>query len=655
MRDSFPRRRRSTAGYRLEAVVALVLIAAGASSIRPSAQSESPTEFGVSISRNIMVPMRDGVRLATDVYMPARAGQPLSGKWPTIVQRIAYGKDGAGTRTAEAMAKRGYVVVFQDIRGRFESEGSFYPYVNEGPDGYDLVGWIVQQPWSDGRVAAFGGSYTAGTAHALAISNPKGLAALFISMGTSNYHEDGAWQGGASELVHNLGWAAAHARAHREARDNPRVRGVLEGVFRNYVDWLRAPAASHLIPLSVVPEFAAFYRDWLERADYDEYWKRNGHNTEEHFESFPQIPVYYYGGWYDRFLRGTLKNYVGLSRSPRRFARLIVGPWTHGGGGEDAFAQEVDFGPEGDRVNTMALQVRWFDHWLKGKDTGITKELPVKIFVMGGGDGRRTPEGRLRHGGRWRSESQWPPATVRYTDYFLQPDGGLRPAKPPTAPPSGYGFDPASPVPTIGGNMTHGRSVAPMGPIDQRCRREYPLCTNELPLAARGDVLVFQTDPLAEPVEVTGPITVRLWASSSAVDTDFTAKLVDVYPPSEDYPEGFAMNLADGIIRARYRVSRERAELLSPGRLYEFEIDLWATSNLFARGHRIRLDISSSNFPRFDVNPNTGERINFHTHRVSVVNRVYHDPEHPSRVILPVVPAPVSSEGQGRYREGDPK
>ncbi len=649
-------RRRLAAALAIMSTVAIVAAQRSVSAPAPeivaaqrSVSAPAP-EIGVVVSRNVMVPMRDGVRLMTDVYMPAaKNGQPAPGRWPALLQRHGYGKD-AGQRGAEAMAKRGYVVVFQDVRGRFESEGKFYPYINEGPDGYDTVQWIVSQPWSDGQVGVFGGSYTAGTAHALAIANPKGLKALFISVATSNYHEDGAWQGGATELLHNLGWAVGHARAHREARNNPQVTGVLERVFDNYLQWLRAPAKSHLIPLAVVPEFAAFYKDWLERADYDEYWKNSGYNVEEHFDTFPEVPVFYYGGWYDRFLRGTMANYVGLSKVPARKVHLLMGPWTHGGGATEAFPDQVDFGRDGARVNTSDAQLRWFDQWLKSKDTGVLKEPPVRIFVMGGGDGHRTPEGRLYHGGRWRFESQWPPANVRPTVYYLQAGGGLTVSPPAAGAPSDYSFDPADPVPTIGGNMTHGRNVVPMGAVDQRCRKEYPHCRDELPLAARGDILVFQTEPLQQPVEVTGPITVRLWASSSAVDTDFTAKLIDVYPPSRDFPEGFAMNLADGIIRARYRNSREKAEPLEPGKMYEFEIDLWATSNLFGKGHRIRVDVSSSNFPRFDVNPNTGEKINFHTHRVVAHNKVFHDPEHPSRISLPIVATPTPTDGSGRQR-----
>jgi putative CocE/NonD family hydrolase len=263
----------------------------------------------------------------------------------------------------------------------------------------------------------------------------------------------------------------------------------------------------------------------------------------------------------------------------------------------------------------------------------------VRIFVMGGGDGRKTYDGRLNHGGAWRDEAEWPLARTQYTAYYLHADGTLGPT-PPAAddPPSGYSFDPRDPVPTIGGNISVGFELLPNGGYDQRGAPMFYGCTDTLPLAARPDVLVFQTPPLEQNVEVTGPLAVKLWASSSAVDTDFTAKLIDVYPPNPDYPDGYALNLSDSIIRARYRKDRTRPEFLTPGDVAEFEIVLYPTSNLFARGHRIRLDISSSNFPRFDVNPNTGEPLGQHR-RVEVAQQtIYHDATHPSHIVLPVIP-----------------
>lgn len=280
--------------------------------------------------------------------------------------------------------------------------------------------------------------------------------------------------------------------------------------------------------------------------------------------------------------------------------------------------------------------MRFFDQFVMGKDTGLLNEPPVKIFVMGGGDGRKNRAGRMNAGGRWRFEKAYPLPQTKFTDYYLQPEGGLSPKLLPVgAPPSKYVFDPNDPAPQIGGNYTFPFG---MGPQDQVCKSDILECKDCLPLSARTDVLVFATTPLEKDLEIIGPLVVKLWASSSAVDTDFTAKLIDKYPPNEDYPRGYAMILQDSILRARYRESFERQILMTPGQIYEFTIDLWATANLFKAGHRIRLDISSSNFPTYDVNPNTGEKIGYHTKTVIAENTIYNDREHPSHIILPIMP-----------------
>jgi putative CocE/NonD family hydrolase len=283
-------------------------------------------------------------------------------------------------------------------------------------------------------------------------------------------------------------------------------------------------------------------------------------------------------------------------------------------------------------------RLRWFDRWLKGIDNGVDRERPVRIFIMGGGGSRKDRNGRLSHGGVWRDAEDWPLPGTRYTNYYLHADGSLGPEPPGASEPSRYTFDPRDPVPTVGGGISAANEVMQAGAYDQRGGRRFYGCRDTLPLSARSDVLVFQTPELTEDVEVTGPLVVKLWASTSAQDTDFTAKLIDVHPPSADYPDGFAQNLSDSILRGRYRNSRERAELMEPGRVYELEIVLYPTSNLFCRGHRIRLDISSSNFPRFDLNPNTGGPLGRDRRVVVAENAVYHDPERPSRVVLPVIP-----------------
>ena len=298
----------------------------------------------------------------------------------------------------------------------------------------------------------------------------------------------------------------------------------------------------------------------------------------------------------------------------------------------------------------LALQSKWFDQTLKGKNTGILDEPPVKIFVMGGGNGRMNAAGRMNHGGRWRFENEWPLARTQHTKYFLHGDGLLRAAQQVRAePPSSYFYDPENPVPTIGGTSYFVRGsgmeedlaatfFVPYGAYDQREKPEFLGCHTSMPLSSRQDVLVFQTSPLADDQEVTGPVIVKLWASSSAVDTDFTAKLIDVCPPNKDYPNGYAMDLTDSIVRARYRYGFEQIELMTPGEIYGFTIELPPTSNLFKAGHRIRLDISSSNYPTYDRNPNNGEPYMSDSKSVVAHNFIYHDVLHRSHVVLPIIP-----------------
>ena len=401
------------------------------------------------------------------------------------------------------------------------------------------------------------------------------------------------------------------------------------------------------------------FLDAYTHGEYDDFWKHRQINWAEHYDEYADVPTYYETGWYDSWPRAVTDNYVALSGMKKEPLKLIVGSWVHGGW-SDTHSGDVDFGPDAS-IDYYALALRWFDRWLKGVDNDIEREPPVRIFVMGGGDSRRNEDGRLNHGGRWREESEWPLARTRYTPFYLHHDGGLSAERPgQDDPPRSYDFDPKDPVPSISANVSgfyelslpegaspegdslwdHFRTVLANGASHQKeephlfgCKPPY------LPLSTRPDVLVFQTPPLDESVETTGPIVVRLWASSSAVDTDFTAKLIDVHPPNEDYPQGYDMNLTDSIIRARYRNGWDRGELMTPGEVYEFEFTLYPISNLFAAGHRIRVDISSSAFPHFDVNPNTGEPMGRHTHTVVARNTVSVDRARPSHIVLPVIPA----------------
>jgi len=372
----------------------------------------------------------------------------------------------------------------------------------------------------------------------------------------------------------------------------------------------------------------------------NEFWAQN--NIIDHADRYQDIPVYLVSGWYDSWGSNTTANYRVLSKQLKSPVYLIMGPWIHNA--QSSFQHgQVSFGKEAAIADPLAWRLQWYDHFLKGKDNSIGKaapfKTPVRIFVMGTGDGHKTESGRLFHGGYWRDEHEWPLERTKYTSWYLQPGGQLA-----TQTPSAdggqtqYEFDPRNPVPTIGGNTSSGNDIMLSGAWDQRGGKHVWNWPHPLPLSARNDVVVFESEPLTEDLEVTGELAVELWVSSSAVDTDFTAKLIDVYPPSDDFPGGFDLNIGDGIVRARFRESLTEEKLLTPGEVVKVTIRLYPTSNVFKKGHRIRVDISSSNFPRFDVNPNTGEPLNEHRRMQTATNVIYHSQQYPSRIILPVIP-----------------
>ena len=625
--------------------------------MRDATTGPTPADFDVIVERDIMVRMRDGVRLATDIYRPARASAAVQAKFPAILERTPYGKGQASrsevdrgetdarprAEVAEWFVRRGYVVVYQDCRGRYGSEGYFVKYLSDGEDGFDTIEWIAQQPWCDGRVATMGLSYAAHTQVSAACLAPQALAAIVVDCGGfSNAFRSGIRNGGAFEMK-QVTWAFNQACESPQAQADPVVRAAL--AQENLIDWFKAmPWKRGHTPMRHVPEYEDYlYEQWT-HGQFDDYWKSLGIYAQGWHERFADVPQVHMSSWYDAYVPTALENYLGLRKSKRGPVRLIVGPWTHGDRSK-SFSGDVDFGAHATIDGNIALnwrefRLRWFDHWLKGVANGVDREPAVRLFLMGGGSERRDAAGRMDHGGRWIVADDWPLKETRFVPYYLHGDGRLALERPALgAAPMAYDYDPANPVPTIGGPLTSGRPVFEGGAYDQREDAQFFGCTRPgLPLSARQDVLVFETEPLVEDVAVIGPLTVNLHIASSAADTDFTAKLIDVHPPNADYPRGYAMNLADGILRCRYRDSWEKPALMTRGAIYEIRIEPYATCNLFKAGHRIRLDISSSNFPRYDVNTNTGEPEGLARRKCIALNTVYVDGARASHIVLPIVP-----------------
>ena len=588
------------------------------------------------VERDLMAPARDGVPLATDIYRPDGAGP-----FPVLLERTPYDKaaPSRSERTAAVntpcsreevaayFVEHGYAVAYQDCRGRYRSGGQFTKYLSEAADGCDALEWLLRQPWCNGQVGTFGLSYAAHTQAALGCLNPTGLAAQFLDCGGfSNAYRSGIRHGGAFDLKQAT-WAYRNALA--DARD-PAVKAALEA--QDIVAWFRRmPWRKGDSPVSAAPEYEDYLFEQWSHGIFDDYWKQPGIYAEGFYDRYADVPIVHLSGWYDPYARTAVENFLGLSRAKRSRQQLILGPWTHGDRSL-SHAGEVEFGPaaavEGNLAEDFfALRRRWFDRWIKGQRNGVDDEPVVRVFVMGGGPGRCNRDGRLEHGGRWRDASAWPVPETRWTSLYLCQDRSLAATLPTvTTAALDFAFDPHKPAPTLGGAISSGEPVMRAGAYDHTAMGERP------------DVLVLTMPPLEQDLEIVGPITVRLWIASDAPDTDFTAKLLDVHPPSADYPNGFAMNLTEGLLRVRYRDSWERPTLMTPGGVYPIEIALFPVANRFCRGHRLRLDISSSNFPHFDVNPNSGEPEGSWQHPRIANNRVFVDADRPSHIVLPVIP-----------------
>ena len=564
------------------------------------------------MEQNVAAKMRDGVTLRANIYRPKAEGQ-----FPVLLQRTPYNK-GGNTDIGLSGAARGYVVIVQDVRGRYASDGEFYTFKNESDDGYDTIEWAAALPYSNGKVGMFGGSYVGATQMLAAIAHPPHLAGICPVITASNYHENWTYQGGAFEQWFNQSWTSGLAQdtLGRTVASNTnamigRWKLPLSGypLFNfNTPDASGAPYATNSL--------APYYLDWLAHPSYDEYWKKL--SIDEHYGDIT-VPALTVAAWYDIFQGGSLRNYLGLkahggSAAARQGQHLLVVIGGHAGDGQKI--GDIDFGPAAGQAETEeAYTLEWYDYLFKGIQNKFSGK-PVKIFVMGTNE--------------WREEDDWPLARAQSTKYFLHStgkanslrgNGSLSVVAPRAEPFDHYVYDPSSPVATMGGPLCCDGTHLPPGPKDQRS------------VEAREDVLVYSTLAMAQDTEVTGPISLEIYGTSSAVDTDFTAKLVDVAP------DGFAQNLTEGIVRARYRDSQVKPALMNPGQLYKFTIDLWSTSNVFRKGHVLRLEVSSSNFPRFDRNLNTGEDVASGQRYVSATNAIYHDAEHPSALILPMVGA----------------
>jgi uncharacterized protein len=533
----------------------------------------------------VAVSMRDGVQLSTNIFRPDSVGA-----FPVLLLRTPYGKNDKGRQGEYFFAQRGYVVVIQDVRGRYESEGIFDAFQNEANDGFDTQEWIGQQPWCNGNLGSFGSSYEGFTQWLPAQMGSRYLKTMFTSKTFSNFYRE-VYKGGAFRILRFCPWAYDMTRQMHTPPSF--IRSIEDSLYR-------------LIPLAAFDGALQwkipFLKDWMSHPRFDGYWQRSA------VQDYCRInaSIYHIGGWFDSFLQGTLDNFIKMSGDcipddVRSRQRLVMGPWLHGTEGRST--GDVDFGADA-AIETRKLELRWFDSQLKGIDNGVLKEPRVKIFVMGIN--------------RWRDENEWPLARTEYKRYYLHSNGNANTlsgdGRLDTIPGAGeptdtFIYDPSNPVLTAGN----------LQPVDQRHAE------------ARNDVLVFSTPVLTKDLEVTGPLSVTLYASSTAVNTDFTAKLVDVYP------DGRAIGIREGIIRTGFREPQSIQGEIEPGKVYAFNIDLWSTSNVFKKGHRLRVEISSSDFPMFDRNFNVEGVPAFSDRMIKATQTIYHDKIYPSCITLPVI------------------
>jgi putative CocE/NonD family hydrolase len=567
-----------------------------------SRDEASEPKYDVKMEFGVRVPMRDNLRLAATIFRP-----DAKGRFPVILTRTPYSSFPStkeGLDKINYFVKRGYVYVSVDCRGKNDSEGEyFYPLVNEAKDGYDTIKWAGNQPWSNGMVGTQGGSYTGWNQWFPAILRPPHLKTMVSFATPPDPWYMLPYRNGTLNLYFAC-WV-------------PVVEGRKNRLLVEYEDISEVLMHRPLITLDEAFGWKSrFWKDYITHSTYDDYWKEQSYQDKFHEI---EVPVLHVTGWYDDNGNiGNHWNFIGMkkhgrTKTAREGQKLVVGPWTHAIN-KSTRIRDFDFGKDA-VIDMQKLLLRWYDHWLKGLDTGIMDEPPVSIFVMGEN--------------KWRQEDEWPLARAEYVNFYLHSggranslhgDGALSDTPPGEEPPDRFTFDPDDPVPMIVYDPSSPiGAVDPGGPDDQR------------PAERRDDVLVFSTDVLEKEVEVTGPVKSTLYAASDARDTDFTMKLVDVFP------NGYAMKLVDGVIRARFRDSYEKPTLIEPGKICKYDINLWYTSNLFRKGHRIRVEVSSSQFPMSDPNPNTGNPIGMDMEVKIAHQKIYHNKEYPSHIILPII------------------
>jgi putative CocE/NonD family hydrolase len=543
---------------------------------------------------DVRIRMRDGVHLSANVFRPS-----VDERLPALLVRTPYGKGEDLSATYRTFVEHGYAVVVQDVRGRHESEGRFDPFRQEGPDGYDTLNWIAEQPWSNGKVGMLGGSYLGIVQWRVAeLNNPHLKAISPVVSGGDDYRDRFYSPSGAMKLGHRLLWLS----------ENFRVPGFPQPDFNRYIWHVPLRTSDR----SATGQTIDFYQTMLNHPAYDSFWKSV--SALEHVDRI-RVPVFSAGGWFDNFVESDLAMFQSLAKRSG-FNRIMIGPWPHN---MSMALPGVDYGPQS-KVSLRKYQLEWFDYWLKFPEAGrygvpAVSRPRLRIFVMGDNV--------------WRDEQEWPLARTRWTPLYLSSkghangsygNGRLERYQQGDQPADRFVYDPHKPVPTMGGAVCCDPKYFPWGPKDQR------------PVEKRPDVLVFTGRELKQDLEVTGPVRAKLYVSTSAPDTDFTAKLVDVFP------DGTARNVTDGILRLRYRDSLEKPALAKPGEVYLITIDTGVTSNVFQKGHRIRVEIASSNFPRFSRNLNTGRTLADDTQSQAAAQTIYHDRKRPSHLILPVIP-----------------